>query len=123
MAMGALLWNQARKENKVQKGDHSCTSLIVPVVFAKYRKLQIQLLRVSSNDFDPSWKIGEGRSSYINNICLEIVADGDGELDAIAFVKSAVTVGYDRRLVDEEIFAAIVELDEAETLVVDLQKQ
>ena len=45
-----------------------------------------------------------------------VVAGGDGELDAIAFVESAVTVGSDGRLVDEEIFAAIVGLDEAEAL-------
>jgi len=53
-----------------------------------------------------------------NSLGFVVVASGDSELDAIAFEESAVAVGSDGGLVDEEILAAVVGLDEAEALAI-----
>ena len=54
----------------------------------------------------------------VDGLGLVVVAGGDGELDAIAVVEGAVAVGCDGGLVDEEILAAVVGLDEAEAFAV-----
>lgn len=53
-------------------------------------------------------------SGDVNGLGLVIVAGGDSELDVIALEESAVTVGSDGGLMDEEILAAVVRLDEPE---------
>jgi len=54
----------------------------------------------------------------VNGLCFVVIAGGDSELYAIAFEESAIAVGSDGRLVDEEILAAVVGLDEAEALAI-----
>lgn len=54
----------------------------------------------------------------VNGLCFVVIAGGDSELYAIAFEESAIAVGSDGRLVDEEILTAVVGLDEAEALAI-----
>ncbi|KAL2333804.1 hypothetical protein Fmac_015017 [Flemingia macrophylla] len=54
----------------------------------------------------------------VDGLGLVVVAGGDAELDAIALEEGPVAVGSDGGLVDEEILAAVVGLDEAEALAV-----
>lgn len=54
-------------------------------------------------------------SGDIDGLGFVVVAGGDGELNAIAFEEGAETVGSDGRVVNEEVFSAVVGLDEAES--------
>ncbi|KAL5122575.1 hypothetical protein HKD37_02G003336 [Glycine soja] len=54
----------------------------------------------------------------VDGLGLVVVAGGDGELDAVALEEGAVAVGSDGGLVNEEILAAVVGLDEAEALAI-----
>lgn len=57
-------------------------------------------------------------ASDVDGLGLVVVAGGDGELDAVALEEGAVAVGSDGGLVNEEILAAVVGLDEAEALAI-----
>ena len=56
-------------------------------------------------------------AGYVNGLGLVVVASGDSELDSIALEESAVAVGSDGGMVNEEILAAVVGL-EAEALAI-----
>lgn len=57
-------------------------------------------------------------ASDVDGLGLVVVSGGDGELNAVALEEGAVAVGSDGGLVDEEILAAVVGLDEAEALAI-----
>lgn len=62
----------------------------------------------------------EGRSvgtGDVDGLCAVVLGD-DKELDGLALVEGAKAFGFDGGLVDEQILAAVVGLDEAEALVV-----
>lgn len=57
-------------------------------------------------------------ASDVDGLGLVVVSGGDGELNAVALEEGAVAVGSDGGLVNEEILAAVVGLDEAEALAI-----